>query len=330
MQVVLLLVSLAGAWPTPPGVTVGVHPQAWESVCVGSLQVSLPGQRITLSQSFDHARVELLPGVRDVDAFRVRVEARAAELRALPHDTEQGRLGALAWQGDHAAILRYREHPASSRAWQIQRFLWLGDRGYVFDSVQAMRPQFADDAARQGAVFEKLAPRTNGERDGLGFCIDGAVVRGDVGKISAGASTQATGAQHVRVWAGSVRHGQRGEAVSANDELAARREAIAQTRRLEPDAASDPEYPREFDVTRQQGRRVAGVTGEEAVWRERLNNGARRHVFRWTGRLNGTENVTIGMDVGDKFKPGEAPPNEETLIALWDQILGSAKTSGQP
>lgn len=299
-----------------------------QSVCVGSLQLSLPGQRVSMSQSFDHSTVERLPGVRDVDTFRTRVNARASELRSLAHDTEQGRLGALDWQGDHAAILRYREHQASKRAWKVQRFLWLGDRGYVLDSVQAMRPQFADDLARHSRVFGALEARAPSAGSDGGFCIDGAVVRGDVGKISAGVSTQPAGMAHVRVWAGAVRQGEGRDAVSAGDELASRRKAIADTLRHEPDAAADPEYPRAFDITRQQARRVAGAAGEEVIWRESLNNGARIHVFRWTGRLQGGENVTIGMDAGDRYKPGEAPPEEATLVGLWEQVLDSAQASG--
>src|SRR5690554_886580 len=101
-------------------------------VCVGKVQLSFPESgTVSWSQSFDYSNVERMRGARTKEAFWGAVAAREAELRAMPHDSEAGRLSRTERIGDNAAILLYREHAASKRAHRMQRYLWLDGQGYL-------------------------------------------------------------------------------------------------------------------------------------------------------------------------------------------------------
>ena len=299
-------------------------------VCVGKVQLALPNSGVaSWSQSFDYSHVERMRGAKTKEAFWDAVAAREAELRAMPHDSEDGRLGRTERIGDTAAILLYREHEASTLTHNMQRFLWLDGKGYMLQSTGAMRPQFTENLAPFIEVFSRIHSSAEAaEPDMSDFCIDGAVVRGDIGRISAGVSVGISGWNHVALWAGATEGGAAsGRMVSPRDELRERQRTIRQVRRLEPDARSDPEYPRDFDVLRSAARKAGRLDGEEVAWRERLNNGASIYVFLWRGQLPGTDHVvTVGMDVGDQYQPGEQPPAEDELIALWDETLGSLRS----
>lgn len=302
-------------------------------VCVGKVQLSIPGvERAVWSQSFDHSEVERMRSVRTKEGFWRTVEAQEQELRALPHNVESGRLSRVERVGGDAAVLLYREHEASKRAHRMQRYLWMNGRGYTFRSLGAMRPQFTQDLEPFTKVFTKVQVQPAAVTfPTSGFCIDGAVVHGDVDKITAGVSVDIRDWNHVRLWAGAVEDPSgKSDAPLANHELERRQEAIEMIRREEPQALSDPEYPRELDVLRNGVREAGGLTGTEVLWRERLNNGATLYVFRWRARLPGSEHdVSVGMDVGDKYEPGEQPPPESDLITFWDTTLVSLRSAQQ-
>lgn len=299
-------------------------------VCVGKVQLSFPDSgRVSWSQDFDYSKVERMREARTKETFWNAVAVREAELRAMPHDFEDGRLSRAERIGDYAAILLYREHAASKRAYRMQRYLWLDGQGYMLQSTGAMRPQFTENLAPFIEIFSRIHSSAEAAEPAMSdFCIDGAVVRGDIGRISAGVSVGISGWNHVALWAGATEGGAAsGGMVSPRDELRQRQRTIRQVRRLEPDARSDPEYPRDFDVLRSAARKAGRLDGEEVVWRERLNNGASIYVFLWRGQLPGTDHVvTVGMDVGDQYQPGEQPPAEDELIALWDETLGSLRS----
>ena len=304
--------------------------RSFRPVCVGKVQLAFPeSSTVSWSQSFDYSKVERMRGASTKDAFWNAVATREAELRAMPHDSEDGRLSQTHRIGESAAILLYREHEASTLTHRMQRYLWLDGQGYLFQSTGAMRPEFTEDLARFTEVFSRIHPSAGLDTPAMSdFCIDGAVVRGDIGRITAGASTGIRGWNHVVLWAGAVEGGAgRGDMVPPEDELEQRQKSIRQIRRWEPGARSDPEYPREFDVLRNAARKAGQLEGKEVAWRERLNNGATIYVFLWRGQLPGTDHVvTVGMDVGDRYEPGQLPPAEGELIALWDETLGSLRS----
>lgn len=299
-------------------------------VCVGKVQLSFPDSGIvSWSQNFDYSKVERMRGARTKAAFWNAVAAREAELRVMSHDSEAGRLSRTERIGDNAALLLYREHEASTLTHRMQRYLWLDGQGYMFQSTGAMRPQFTENLAPFTETFSKIHPSTGSDTPAMSdFCIDGAVVRGDIGRITAGVSADIRGWNHVVLWAGAVEGGtDRSGVVPPEDELEQRQKTIKEIRRIEPEALSDPEYPREFDVLRNAARKAGRLEGEEVVWRERLNSGATLYIFLWRGQLPGSDHVvTVGMDVGDRYRPGELPPAEEELIALWDETLGSLRS----
>lgn len=299
-------------------------------VCVGKIQLSFPdSDTVSWSQTFDYSKVERMRGARTKEAFWDAVAVREVELRAMPHDSEIGRLSRAERIGDNAAILLYREHAASKRAHRMQRYLWLDGQGYMLQSTGAMRPQLTESLAPFTEVFSKIHPSAGLDTPTMSdFCIDGAVVRGDIGRITAGVSADIRGWNHVVLWAGAFEGGAgRGGMAPPEDELEQRQKTIRQIRRWEPEALSDPEYPREFDVLRNAARKAGRLEGEEVAWRERLNNGVTIYVFLWRGQLPGSDHVaTVGMDVGDRYQPGEPPPAEDELIALWDETLDSLRS----
>jgi len=302
-----------------------------KAVCVGKVQLSFPDSaNLSWSQSFDHSHVERVRGAGTRERFWEVVDAREQELRALTHSTESGRLSRSERIGEDAVVLLYREHEASKRAHRMQRYFWLERHGYMFRSVGALRPQFTQDLQPFTEIFSRIQVQPQPASPTMaGFCIDGAIVRGNVDKITVGVSVDIRNWNHVRLWAGAVEDPfGKSEAPSADRELTRKQEAMNIVRRQEPEALSDPEYPRELEVLR-NGARVAGeLSGTEVVWRERLNNGATLYGFRWRARVPGSEHdVTIGMDAGDKYQPDEQPPAETALTTLWDATLESVRSA---
>ncbi|MGY0559948.1 T6SS immunity protein Tli4 family protein [Luteimonas sp. A277] len=331
MPLRLCLAALMAVIPAFPSASNMVN-ESFKTVCVGKVQLSLPESgKLLWSQSFDHSQVEKVRGARTRERFWELVEARERELRALPHNTEAGRLARVERIGDSAAILLYREHEASTRAFRMQRYLWLENHGYTFTSAGALRPQFTHDLQPFTEIFARIQPQLEPVPiSSAGFCIDGAIVHGYGDKITAGVSVDIPAWNHVRLWAGAVEDPSgNNEAPSADRELKRKQEAMATVRQQEPQALADPEYPREFQVLRNAERAIGGLAGSEVVWRERLNNGAVLYSFRWHARVPSSKHdVTVGMDVGDKYQPDEMPPGETELITLWDAMLESVRSAG--
>lgn len=304
-----------------------------QPVCIGRIQADLPrlGAR-SWAQSFDLSEVERMASVRTRDEFWSRVHARKNELESSPHDIEPNRMSRFLKVGEDAAIILYREHEGSKRAHRMQRYLWLGEAGYGFQTG-AMREHLTRDLTRFERVFNTLRPLDDGRLpQQRGFCIDGALVHGEVGRISAGVSVNVPGWNNVRIWAGATEGAADGEAARrqaapADTELDREREAMATVQREDPGASGDPVYPRQFDVLRQRERPLEGIPGREVVWRKELNNGAVTYTFRWKseGDVNGAPTATLGLDAGERHKPTDPLPDEQALVALWDAMLNSVR-----
>src|SRR5690554_1832354 len=71
-------------------------------ICVGKVQLSFPDSgRVSWSQDFDYSKVERMRETRTKETFWNAVAVREAELRAMPHDFEDGRLSQAERIGDY-------------------------------------------------------------------------------------------------------------------------------------------------------------------------------------------------------------------------------------
>lgn len=306
--------------------------------CIGRVLIDLPSRSVKRwSQEFDQAKVSRVSyPTGDDAAFWIDVTKRKEKLEASPHKTEGSLLSKYEKVGENAAILLFRSSDIGVRLYKMERFLWLGHLGYVFESN--ILNDEKDRLSPYTEVFSKLEPRNNLEIPSEpGFCIDGALVSGDVGGISASQNFKVAGWKNVYLWASAGEVGATPTDSSGDDEdhsfdadLKREQEGIREIVEAAPEARNDPAYPKEFDVLRQHDRDLNGLGGREVIWRKKLNSGALLYTFRWetSGKDQGTPQhpgASIGMDVGDEHHPEQTPPAEKELFALWDAVLTSLK-----
>lgn len=305
-------------------------------VCVGRFQVDLPAQgRQEWSQSFDEARVYRLPSsIQTQEAFWGEVEGRKQELASQPHDTEDSLLSDFRRYGEKSAMLLYRTSEVDVYTYKVERYLWFDDWGYRFEGGIAAKDK--RDVGRYLDIFERIRPRDNLEATSApGFCIDGALVVGSVSRLSASVDVKIPGWKRVAIGVGSSEaNPPPSEVVTRDAEESSVDAELKRTQEVNaiyaPHAGEIDTYPKEFDILRQHDRTVAGFVGREAVWRQKLNNGATLYNFVWHavdhrqgpgGNLGGS----ISMDVGNEREPEVEAPSEEDLFTLWDAVLASAR-----
>lgn len=304
---------------------------ALKSVCVGRLEIDLPAKgSLEWRASFDQAEVtRVRPPAQSADTFWSRVESRKVELESLSHRTEGNRLGLHEKIGDNAAIILYRDRGHRKGSYMMERYLWLGDRGYLFESGPWSN-DVRDKVDRNSHVFSLLTPHDrNGQPQASGFCIEGATVTGDFGQISAGGIVELSNWEAARLNFGTFENYPPTELDRTAFEEVERDQAFYRAIKGDSDFRAEPDSPKDFEVLRRRELSVGGFAGQEAAWRKTLNNGAVLYQVIWrTDELIGQKTspgIALGLRTGDESGSGNATPSEEELLALWDAVLDSVR-----
>ena len=335
----LLATLPTGCTPAPvyQGIDMSAHnPVALAPVCVGQFALQFPRDGVaSWYVNLDWAAVERLPArLHNATGFWAHVHARRDSLAAQPHDTEPSLLSHYEQVGENAALLLHREEDTNVSAYYLERYLWLGDRGYLFKGLGQVEEIKAKLPAYK-RIFSRLQPLNSLDQPG-GFCIDGAVVD-LVSSVSALYSVEPRGMPHTYFDISSDEAstleeipntpGEDPRIFSAFGKMAIDQEEF-QLARSDSHIRDDPASPVTFDVLRKNSRIVAGRTGEEALWRKRLNNGVEKYRFVWLASnnaptLHDNPSLLLRMDSGDDMDPGAPPVSEEALLGLWDAVLDS-------
>ena len=330
---------LTGCTPSPAyqGIDMSAHnPVALAPVCVGQFALDFPRDGVaTWHVNFDWAAVERLPArLHDAAGFWAHVHARRDALAAQSHDTEPSLLSYYEQVGESAALLLHRNIPINKRVYYPERYLWLGDRGYLFkglgegEEIKAKLPAYK-------RIFSRLQPLNTVDQQG-GFCIDGAVVKAEV-KIDASHTVEVRGFDSTTFTVGTVEANETSELMTLPASEAWMFSAAGQLDvalqefkllRADPNIRDMFDSPKELSILRNGQRTVADRQGEEAVWMMRFNNGSIQYKFMWTradGRpsLHGSPGLTFQFSAGDPLNPDAKLPAEQALLGLWDAVLDS-------
>lgn len=315
---------------------------ALKRLCVGRLEIDVPANgTLEWRASFDQADVtRMRPPIQSADAFWSRVENRKVELEALPHRTEGNRLGLYEKIGDDAAIILYRDREHRKGSYMMERYLWLGDRGYLFESGPWPN-DVRDQVDRNSRVFSQMIPHDDKDRpQASGFCIDGATVTGDWKGIMAtirtaprhwasGELSISVGEDHAAAASDDADAGEERFQIGAYHDLE-RDEEECRLLRSDSDFGTRPDTIRTFEVMRKREREALNRPGKEAVWKKIANSGAVIYEFRWYNEdASGSKEkpgLSFDMRVGDLRAPNEDVPSEEELFALWDAVLESLRS----
>jgi len=336
---VLWVGHLTGCTPAPvyQGIDMSAHnPVALAPVCVGQFALQFPRDGVaSWHVNLDWAAVERLPArLHNATGFWAHVHARRDSLAAQPHDTEPSLLSHYEQVGENAALLLHRNIPVNKRVYYLERYLWLGDRGYLFkglgegEEIKAKLPAYK-------RIFSRLQPLNRLDQPG-GFCIDGAVVNAEI-KLRASLHARPAGMSNTSLVVGTVEapdissfaefSGEDPRMFTPFGQLEIDQEQFSLLR-SDPMIRDDPASPREFETLRKGGRAVAGREGHEVVWRKTTNNKVQLYRFFWRvsdarASVHGSPGLSLQMDSGDEMDPGAPPVSEEALLGLWDAVLDS-------
>ncbi|AKO05967.1 hypothetical protein ACU16_19565 [Xanthomonas oryzae pv. oryzicola] len=309
-------------------------------VCIGRFELSIPrdGER-DWRTDVDWAEVTRLPfKLRTTEDFWGYVEARKQFLQSQKHDTEPSLLSLYEKVGDNAAMILHRQEATNKSSYFLERYVWLGDRGYFFktddqgDDVKARLPGFE-------RILSRLVPHDGLERPVTnGYCINGATITGVIPDVSSGVFMRSPGLKATVLYMGTVEYA---DPAKIKDTPGLDPRTMSAFGNLEIDkqkydylkantSARDLGSPKSFDVIRKESRNAAGRPGEEAVWRIGYHNGAVVYHFLW---LNSdaapstphNPSLTLSLNVGDEMDPSKKVPSEQQLFALWDAVLDSVK-----
>jgi len=302
--------------------------------CIGRMLIDLPQKAdLNWSQEFDDSKVGKINAfLQTEDEFGTFVEKRRQELANTPHDTEGHLLHLFKKVDAYSAILLFRESNTDVYGYNIERYLWLGHWGYLLKSG------IGNDGINQldslGKVLSLLIPIdiTAAPPQQPGFCIDGALVTGDVGGIDASISMKMPGWKKVSLYVATGENSRAQPSVNPNDtpymDLEREYATIRKLTKEIPGAEKDPAYPKEFITLRKQERMVGGRKGQDVIWRQHLNNGAVLYQFNWSNidpsGSSSHPGISLELKVGDQYEPSEPPPESE-LLALWDAVLATLR-----
>lgn len=306
--------------------------------CVGRLLVGLPEKAIpSWTQEFDKAQVSRLDhSIQSQQDFWNLVEKRRKELAGLPHETEGSQLSLYEPVGGTAAVLLFRDSATFTGGYMMERYLWIGTRGYLLRSGPWPN-SLKDQIQENSQIFSRLSPIDNrSPPQQRGFCIDGALITGDMERISVSPAIDAVpGMQGVwlTVGTGETTDPQTSSTGSAFDDLSEEQRRIRETASTVPDWVRDPLYPKEFTVLRKRERSLNGIAGQEVAYRKTFNNGKHEYRFRWQiqgADIVATKHSGLSLEMGftdeqDSNKPGIPPPPEDQMYALWDAVLNSVQ-----
>jgi len=312
------------------------------TVCVGRMLVELPkGGQMDWQQQFDHATVDRLPlSINTSSMFWTFVDKRKTELEQPTKARPQGTLGIYKKVGDNAVIMQFRDAEiADLQGYYTERYLWLGSWGYKYKTGGVYDNQAAELLAQVENTIKQVEPIDNFQPpQGLGFCIDGALVTGKIGPIWSGVSSSIKGWKRVSVNVGaSEDDGTRikfsWEKVSHPlpmptpfDDLEMFKSWAGESKR-----SSDDDRVVSFEVLRKENRQLMGMPGEEIAIKAELANGQEWYRFEWNSLDDATRPLksgfSFGLEAGDKdYTPDYVPPPpQEDLLALWDVMLASLK-----
>ncbi|WP_237384845.1 T6SS immunity protein Tli4 family protein [Xanthomonas oryzae] len=287
----------------------------------------------------DWAEVTRLPfNLRTTEDFWGYVEARKQFLQSQKHDTEPSLLSLYEKVGDNAVILLNRQEPSNDVVYYLERYVWLGDRGYFFkglgegDEIKAKLEGYKK-------ILGRLVPHDGLERPVTnGYCINGATITGVIPDVSSGVFMRSPGLKATVLYMGTVEYA---DPKKIRDTPGLDPRTMSAFGNLEMDkqkydylkantSASDLGSPKSFDVIRKESRNAAGRPGEEAVWRIGYHNGAVVYHFLWLNSdaapsTPDNPSLTLSLNVGDEMDPSKKVPSEQQLFALWDAVLDSVK-----
>ncbi|WP_258531619.1 hypothetical protein [Xanthomonas oryzae] len=155
-------------------------------VCIGRFELSIPrdGER-DWRTDVDWAEVTRLPfKLRTTEDFWGYVEARKQFLQSQKHDTEPSLLSLYEKVGDNAVILLNRQEPSNDVVYYLERYVWLGDRGYFFKGL-GEGDEIKTKLEGYKKILGRLVPHDGLERPVTnGYCINGATITGVIPDIS--------------------------------------------------------------------------------------------------------------------------------------------------
>jgi len=305
-----------------------------QTTCVGRLLIDLPkGGATAWHQQFDRAEVRRLENsAHSSDAFWSLVEKRRAQLESQSHRKESSLLTAYKVVGANAALLLHRESEIDDFGYDLDRYVWLGQHGYLFltKAIPNEQRELLDSYAK---IFSHLAASESSDNIGKpGFCIDRALVIGNVGSILASVDSS------IPDWKGvslSIGTSERGAASTLGEELAVSPFAdLAQAEQehdlMKGDAPGDV---RAFTTLLRRERNAAGYPGQETGYRVTFNNERLAYQLEWQTHLadGGSSErpaISVSLSFSDSSaneNPNLLPPSEEKLFALWNAVLGSIR-----
>lgn len=315
-----------------------------QTYCVGRLLVDLPKQAtFSWTQDIGEAKISRLDAPIQVgasplkadQAFWAMVEKRKQELQSLPHQSGKGRLGEYRRIDDKIVMFLFRGDQFQDDIYDAESYLWLDHWGYQMVTGAHFDQEAREIVPTLADIFHHFTPidnRTPPKQ--AGFCIDGALVTGEVGRISAGPTLYMTGMKGVSISVNAL------ENVppladpafnSAYGYLENEEREIRQTRESVPAWSSDPSAPKEFTVLRKREHTLNGLPGQEVIYRKVFNNGKREYQFMWrdsapqNGRMpKGVIQISFD-DQPDSNQPPYPPPPEDQMFALWDAVLNSVR-----
>ncbi|AJQ88610.1 hypothetical protein EYC56_06385 [Xanthomonas oryzae] len=308
-------------------------------VCIGRFELSIPrdGER-DWRTDVDWAEVTRLPfKLRTTEDFWGYVEARKQFLQSQKHDTEPSLLSLYEKVGDNAVILLNRQEPSNDVVYYLERYVWLGDRGYFFkglgegDEIKAKLEGYKK-------ILGRLVPHDGLERPVTnGYCINGATITGSIDRVDSYLSSRVRGWSDASLFIGTGEATALG-AIPDTPGIDSREFTASGSLEMEKEKysalhsamdANEPERPVSFEVIRNQKRTVGKSPGEEVAWNVVYKNGAIVHHFLWkpddASNTSRNPGITLGLDVGDDTMPSGKGPPEPQILALWDAVLDSVK-----
>lgn len=314
------------------------------AVCVGRMMVDLPkGSPLEWQQQLDYAKVSKLPAdINTIQKFDATVADRHSQLNRHTKDNPEGVIKRFSQISNDEYVLQYADPSIPAKintdpSVKTDRYLWLGNYGYVFNTGWLSLDEAASFLARIKDNFNKVVPISNYDPPAkAGFCIDSAMVVGKIGPIWSSPSANVPGWKGVSVDAGAReddgsreplpwQHGEHAPKLPDPFHILQMKQDWAK----ESAKSSDDDRVVSFDVLRKEEKSIAGLTGQETAIRIELANGQLYYRFDWnsTGddsRPNKT-GFSLDLEAGNyNYTPRYAPPPpKDDLLALWDAMLDS-------
>lgn len=303
-----------------------------QTVCMGRMFVEMPQGKLNWIQHFDFAKVKRLPATIDTShKFWSAVVKKKDKLLSQDQRMDNSMLSGYKKINAYAAMLLHRDSKYDISGYNLDRYLWLGDWGYHFESKALLANNERNKFTQFDEFVGQLTPISNtAPPEKSGFCIDSALVKGKIGPIWANAATEVKRWKGVRVSVGTS------EDDGSREPLSWQKDKKVLSPRtpfedLNSRKSHVPDNQASFTVIRQQNKELSGMKGEETAFKVTLDNGQKYYKFVWrTIDKESSENKTgfgFQLSAGDYYYTTNyhEPPDQEELLALWDTMLVSLK-----